>query len=70
MSRETVYHQYVIKTNNRNKFLNYLAKEKKNRIWRIHYPISINNLKIIKKENKKKFPNAEKLAKAVCKYTY
>lgn len=56
-----VYHQYVIKTKNRLKFLNHL---KKNKIeYGIHYSISINNLKLLKNHFKnKKFPNAEILA--------
>lgn len=57
----SVYHQYVIKTNNRTKFLKYLKK--KNIEYGIHYPISVNNLKILKKSRRKKFPNAEKLAR-------
>ncbi len=57
----SVYHQYVIKTYNRNKLLIYLKKKKIE--YGIHYSISINNLKLIKNKQKKKFPNAEKLAK-------
>lgn len=58
----SVYHQYVIKVQKRNIFLNYL---KKNKIeFGIHYQTSINNLKFIKKKfNKKSFPYANQLAK-------
>ncbi len=55
-----VYHQYVIKTTNRNKFINYLNEKKIEH--GIHYSTSINNLKILKKKIKKKLPNAEKMA--------
>lgn len=57
----SVYHQYVIKTKKRTALIKYL---KKNKIeYGIHYPISINNLKLIKKKFKNiKFPNSEKLA--------
>ena len=57
----SVYHQYVIKTKKRTALIKYL---KKNKIeYGIHYPISINNLKIVKKKFKNiKFPNSEKLA--------
>mgnify|MGYP006097833883 FL=1 len=58
----SVYHQYVIKTKNRLKFLYHL---KKNKIeYGTHYSISINNLRLLKKYFKnKKFPNSEILAK-------
>lgn len=57
----SVYHQYVIKTKKRTALIKYL---KKNKIeYGIHYPISINNLKLIKKKFKNiKFPNSEELA--------
>lgn len=57
-----VFHQYVIKTSNRKKFLEHL---KNNKIeYGIHYPISINNLKLLKKRYKNyKYPNAETLSK-------
>ena len=58
----SVYHQYVIKINLRSKFLAYL---KKNKIpYGIHYPISINRLKIVKKFfSKEIYINAETLSK-------
>lgn len=57
----SVYHQYVIKTHNRKKLLNYLKKKKIE--YGIHYPISINKLRLLKNKIKKKFFNAERLAK-------
>lgn len=58
----SVNHQYVIKAKDRKKFISYLKSNKIS--YGIHYPISINNLKIIKKKfAKKKFPNAEILSK-------
>ena len=58
----SVNHQYVIKAKDRKKFISYLKTNKIS--YGIHYPISINNLKIIKKKfAKKKFPNAEILSK-------
>ena len=58
----SVFHQYVIKTKNRLKFIDHL---KVNKIqYSINYPISINNLKLLKKKFMHiKFPNAEQLAK-------
>ncbi len=58
----SVHHQYVIRTNNRKKFIYYLKKN--NISCGIHYSISINNLKLIKRRFKnKKFVNAEALSK-------
>ena len=57
----SVNHQYVIKAKDRKKFISYLKSNKIS--YGIHYPVSINNLKIIKKFAKKKFPNAEILSK-------
>ncbi len=58
----SVYHQFVIISILKNKIINIF---KKNKIqYGQHYPISVNNLKIVKKKfQKSKFPNAEKLAK-------
>ena len=58
----SVYHQFVIISKLKPKIIKYF---KKNRIqFGQHYPISVNNLKIIKEKFKKqKFPNAENLAK-------
>ena len=57
-----VYHQYVIKVKTRKKFLDYL---KKNEIsFGIHYSISINKLKLMKKNFKgQSFSNSEILSK-------
>ncbi len=57
-----VYHQYIIISKFRRKII---EKFKKNEIdYGFHYPISINNLKFVKKKYKQfNFPNAEKLAK-------
>ena len=57
-----VFHQYVIKTRNRKIFLKFLKKNKIN--YGIHYPISINKLKLTKKKFiNEKFINAEILSK-------
>ncbi len=57
-----VFHQYVILSKYKKKII---INFKKNKIqFGEHYPISINNLKIVKKRfQKQNFPNAEKLAK-------
>ncbi len=58
----SVYHQFVVKVNNRKKFINYMTKNKIQ--TGIHYPHTINQMKYFKKNYKrKKFPNAENLAK-------
>ena len=57
-----VYHQYVILSKIKKKIINSLTKNKIQ--FGEHYPISINNLKFIKKDFvKEKFKNAEFLAK-------
>ena len=57
-----VYHQYIIKTEKRNKLKDILTKNKIQ--YGFHYPISINKLKIVKSLFKnQKFPNAESIAK-------
>ena len=57
-----VYHQYVILSKIKNKIINSFIKNKIQ--FGEHYPISINNLKFIKKNFvKQKFKNAEFLAK-------
>ncbi len=57
-----VYHQYVIKTAKRNKLIRLFNKNKIQ--YGFHYPKSINQLAIFEKKfAKKKFANAEKLAK-------
>ena len=61
-SKNSVFHQFVVKINNRNKFLNYL---KQNKIeYGLHYPHTINQMKFYKEhfQNKKYF-NSENLAK-------
>jgi len=62
-SKNSVYHQYVIKVKNRAKLTNIF---KKNNIqYGFHYPKSINQLECFKNYFKgKKFNNAEKLAKS------
>ena len=62
-SKNSVYHQYVIKVKNRTKLTNIF---KKNKIqYGFHYPKSINQLECFKSYFKgKKFDNAEKLAKS------
>tara|TARA_B100001057_G_scaffold499551_1_gene610677 strand:- start:572 stop:1690 length:1119 start_codon:yes stop_codon:yes gene_type:complete len=58
----SVYHNYVLLVENRNKFIKYLNKN--NIQNNIHYPFSINNHAAIKKKfNGKSFINAEKYAK-------
>jgi dTDP-4-amino-4,6-dideoxygalactose transaminase len=61
-SKNAVYHQYVIKTKNRNKFIKFL---KINKIqFGFHYPKSINQLKVFKKFFKNcHYKNSENLAK-------
>ena len=61
-SKNSVYHQFVVKVKNRNKFLNYL---KLNKIeYGLHYPHTINQMKYYKENYKnKKFINSEKLAR-------
>lgn len=57
-----VYHQFVIISKLRNKIIKYFQKNKIS--YGMHYPISINKLKIFKNKFKnKKFPNAEIIAK-------
>ena len=57
-----VYHQYVILSKIKNKIINSFIKNKIQ--FGEHYPISINNLKFIKKNFiRQKFKNAEFLAK-------
>ena len=57
-----VYHQFVIISKLRNKIIKYFKKNKIS--YGMHYPISINKLKIFKNKFKnKKFPNAEIIAK-------
>ena len=61
-STTCVYHQYVILVKNRKKLINEFNKKKIQ--YGFHYPYSINQLKIFKKQFKSlKFKNAEKLAK-------
>ena len=62
-SKNSVYHQYVIKVKNKAKLTNIF---KKNNIqYGFHYPKSINQLECFKNYFKgKKFDNAEKLAKS------
>jgi len=61
-SKFAVFHQFVIRVENRNNFINYM---KKNKIETgLHYPHTINQMQFYKKNFKKmKFPNAEILAK-------
>ena len=61
-SKFAVFHQFVIRVENRNDFINYM---KKNKIETgLHYPHTINQMQFYKKNFKKmKFPNAEILAK-------
>jgi len=61
-SKGSVYHQYVILVENRNKLMNLFNKN--NIQFGFHYPKSINQLDSLKKIFKKKnFKNAEYLAK-------
>ena len=61
-SKHSVYHQFVVKVENRKRFINYMIKNKIQ--TGIHYPHTINQMKYFKKNfNRKKFPNSEKLAK-------
>lgn len=60
-SEKAVYHQYVLLTDYRKKLTTYL--DKNNIQYGFHYPNSINQLDCFKKHfNKKKYPNAEKIA--------
>ena len=57
-----VYHQFVIISKSRNKIIKHFKKNKIS--YGMHYPISINKLKIFKNKFKNiKFPNAEIIAK-------
>ena len=61
-STTCVYHQYVILVKNRKKLINEFNKKKIQ--YGFHYPYTINQLKIFKKQFKSlRFKNAEKLAK-------
>ena len=60
-SKNSVYHQFVIRVKNRKKFINYINKNKIE--IGLHYPHTINQMKYYKDNFKKlKFKNAEKLA--------
>ncbi len=61
-SKYSVYHQYVVIVKNRQRFINFL---KKNKIqYGFHYPYAIHQLNVFKKYFKKeKFKNSEILAK-------
>ncbi len=60
-SNNSVFHQFVIRVKNRNKFINYMNKNKIE--TGLHYPHTINQMKFFKDNFKKiKFINAEKLA--------
>ena len=61
-SKYSVYHQYVIIVKERQKFINFL---KKNKIqYGFHYPYAIHQLDVFKKNfRKEKFKNSEMLAK-------
>ena len=61
-SKFSVYHQYVILVNNRDKFVEYLKKMKIQ--YGFHYPYAIHQLKVFKKYFKKtSYPNSELLSK-------
>ena len=61
-SKFSVYHQYVILVDERNKFIKYLQKSKIQ--YGFHYPFAIHQLKVFKNYfNGEKFPNAEILSK-------
>ena len=61
-SKKSVYHQYVICVKKRSNFAKYLENNKIQ--YGYHYPKSINQIDVLKKKfKKKKFPNAEFLAK-------
>ena len=61
-SKNSVFHQFIIRVKDRNKFLTYF---KKNKIeYGLHYPHTINQMKFFKKKyGNKKYINSEKLAK-------
>ncbi len=61
-SKNSVFHQFIIRVKDRNKFLTFL---KKNKIeYGLHYPHTINQMKFFKKKyGIKRYINSEKLAK-------
>jgi len=61
-SKFSVYHQYVILVDERNKFIKYLQKSKIQ--YGFHYPFAIHQLKVFKNYFKgENYPNAEILSK-------